>query len=208
MTGGNRVAWVQTVQLLVHFQGNQLGPFPPAAVAEMLQLGTITAEAQVWHEGLPDWVPVNQFLAQHLPAPAASAPALTPLPPVADDGPSESAVVIKALVSGFVVALLAGAIFGAIEAKLGDASRGARRLTGWLLAGLGWVVGFTVSRVSRGYDSWLLVGGAAVCALAGLVLSVFVAGFMAGEGGGPTLLSMGLQIVVGTLIAGYVAKAD
>lgn len=196
------------MQLLVHFQGNQLGPFPPAAVAEMLQLGTITAEAQVWHEGLPDWMPVNQFLAQHPSAPTPSAPALTPLPPVADDGPSESAVVFRALISGFVVALIAGAIFGAIEAMLGDASRGARRLTGWLLAGLGWVVGFTVSRVSRGYDSWLLVGGAAVCALAGLVLSVFVAGFMAGEGGGPTLLSMGLQIVVGTLIAGYVAKAD
>lgn len=196
------------MQLLVHFQGNQIGPFPPAAVAEMLRLGTITAEAMVWHEGMPDWVPVNQFLAQHAPAPAPAAPALTPLPPVSDDGPSESAVVIKALVAGLIVALIAGAIFGAIEAKLGDASRGARRLTGWLLAGLGWVVGFTVSRVSRGYDSWVLVGGAAFAALIGLVLSVFVAGAMAGEGGGPTLFSLGLQITVGTLIAGYVAKAD
>lgn len=204
MTGRKRIAWVQTVQLLVHFQGNQLGPFPPAAVAEMLQLGTITAEAQVWHEGLPDWMPVNQFLAQHPPAPAVSAPALTPLPPVTDDGPSESAVVVKALVSGFVVALIAGAIFGAIEAKLGDASRGARRLIGVLLAVFSWVVGFTVSRVSRGCDSWVLVGGAAVCALVGLVLSVF----MAGEGGGPTLFSIGLQIVIGTLVAGYVAKVD
>lgn len=115
---------------------------------------------------------------------------------------------IQALVADLIVALIAGAIFGAIEAKLGDTSRGARRLTGWLLAGLGWVVGFTVSRVSRGCESWVLVGGAAFAALIGLVLSVFVAGAMAGEGGGPTLFSMGLQITVGTLIAGYVAKAD
>jgi hypothetical protein len=194
------------MQLHVHHQGNQIGPFTPEAVAEMVRLGTLGPDASVWHEGLPDWVPVNEFL-QQLPAPAAPAAVATPAAAANADGPSELSVVLKALACGLVVALVAGVIFGVIEAKLGDATRGARRILGWLLAGLGWLVGFTVSRVSRGYDSWLLVGGAAASALVGLLFSVWVAGAVGGDGG-PTVFGSIFQIVIGTAIAGYVAKAD
>ncbi len=76
-----------------------------------------------------------------------------------------------------------------------------------MLVGLGWLVGFTVSRVSRGYDSWLLVGGAAASALVGLLLSVWVAGAIGGEGS-PSVFGSILQIVVGTVVAGWIAKAD
>ncbi len=194
------------MQLHVHHQGSQIGPFTPEAVAEMVRLGTLGPDASVWHEGLPDWVPVNEFL-QQLPAPAAPAAVATPVVAANTDGPSELSVVLKALACGLVVALVAGVIFGVIEAKLGDATRGARRILGWLLAGLGWLVGFTVSRVSRGYDSWLLVGGAAASALVGLLFSVWVAGAVGGDGG-PTVYGSIIQIVIGTAIAGYVAKAD
>lgn len=194
------------MQLHVHHQGNQIGPFTPEAVAEMVRLGTLGPDANVWHEGLPDWVPVNEFL-QQLPAPIAPAAVAAPVAAANADGPSELSVVLKALACGLVVALVAGVIFGVIEAKLGDATRGARRILGWLLAGLGWLVGFTVSRVSRGYDSWLLVGGAAASALVGLLLSVWVAGAVGGDGG-PTVYGSIIQIVIGTAIAGYVAKAD
>ncbi len=194
------------MQLHVHHQGNQIGPFAPEAVAEMVRLGTLGPDASVWHEGLPDWVPVNEFL-QQLPAPAAPAAVVAPVAAANSDGPSELSVVLKALACGLVVALVAGVIFGVIEAKLGDATRGARRILGWLLAGLGWLVGFTVSRVSRGYDSWLLVGGAAASALVGLLFSVWVAGAVGGDGG-PTVFGSIIQIVIGTAIAGYVAKAD
>jgi hypothetical protein len=194
------------MQLHVHHQGNQIGPFTPEAVAEMVRLRTLGPDANVWHEGLPDWVPVNEFL-QQLPAPAAPAAVSAPVAAANADGPSELSVVLKALACGLVVALVAGVIFGVIEAKLGDATRGARRILGWLLVGLGWLVGFTVSRVSRGYDSWLLVGGAAASALVGLLFSVWVAGAVGGDGG-PTVYGSIIQIVIGTAIAGYVAKAD
>lgn len=194
------------MQLHVHHQGNQIGPFTPEAVAEMFRLGTLGPDANVWHEGLPDWVPVNEFLQQR-PAPAAPVVVATPAAAANTDGPSELSVVLKALACGLVVALVAGVLFGVIEAKLGDATRGARRILGWLLAGLGWLVGFTVSRVSRGYDSWLLVGGAAASALVGLLLSVWVAGAVGGDGG-PTVFGSIIQIVIGTAIAGWVAKAD
>ena len=194
------------MRLHVHHQGNQIGPFTPESVAEMVRLGTLGPDANVWHEGLPDWVPVNEFL-QQLPAPAAPAAVAAPAAAANADGPSELSVVLKALACGLVVALVAGVIFGVIEAKLGDATRGARRILGWLLAGLGWLVGFTVSRVSRGYDSWVLVGGAAASALVGLLFSVWVAGAAGGDGG-PTVLGSIIQIAIGTAIAGYVAKAD
>ena len=194
------------MRIHVHHQGTQIGPFTREAVAEMVRLGTLGPDANVWHEGLPDWIPAGQFV-QQLPPESAATSTSRPAPAPDSAEPSEMNVVLKALACGFIVALIAGIVFGVIEAKLGDATRGTRRVLGWLLAGLGWLVGFTVSRVSRGYDSWLLVGGAAASALVGLLLSVWVAGAIGGEGG-PSVFGSILQIVVGTIVAGWVAKAD
>lgn len=205
LTGLPPLGLPRTVQVHVHQQGNQIGPFTAEAVAEMVRLGTLGPDANVWHEGLADWIPVNQFLAQLPPPPPPAEPVMATT--VSMEGPSELGVVLRALVCGLVVALVAGVLFGVIEAKLGDATRGARRILGWLLAGLGWLVGFTVSRVSRGYDSWLLAGGAAAAALAGLLLSVWVAGTVGGDGG-PTVFGSVIQIIIGTAIAGWVAKSD
>ncbi len=117
------------MQIHVHHQGAQIGPFTREAVAEMVRLGTLGPDANVWHEGLPDWIPAGQFL-QQLPPESAATSTSRPAPAPDSEEPSEMNVVLKALACGFIVALIAGIVFGVIEARLGDATRGARRVLG------------------------------------------------------------------------------
>jgi hypothetical protein len=62
----------------VFFEEKQSGPFPLRAVREMMGAGSLNASASVWHEGMPDWQPIEQYLAAH-PEPAR-VPVARPLP--------------------------------------------------------------------------------------------------------------------------------
>lgn len=44
--------------------GAQSGPYSLADVRNMLQRGQITADYLAWHEGMPDWAPVMDVMAE------------------------------------------------------------------------------------------------------------------------------------------------
>jgi membrane associated rhomboid family serine protease len=41
--------------------GNQTGPFPPASIQGMLELGAIPSSAYFWREDMPDWRPISEL---------------------------------------------------------------------------------------------------------------------------------------------------
>jgi len=71
------------MDLYLHHQGQQLGPYPLQTVQEMLRQGDASASDLVWGEGMPEWMPLSAFLAQNpsgTAAPASAAP-IQPVPP-------------------------------------------------------------------------------------------------------------------------------
>ena len=48
-------------QVLVHDGGTQAGPFPVSQVLGMLDLGSLSAEAVFWREGMEDWRSVQEL---------------------------------------------------------------------------------------------------------------------------------------------------
>lgn len=47
----------------VHSAGQQLGPFSPATIEEMLKDGTFSTDCQVWTEGMDSWQPASVALS-------------------------------------------------------------------------------------------------------------------------------------------------
>lgn len=72
------------MQIFLHKNGQQLGPFSEAKVAEMLKAGQVGATDPAWSEGMEKWTPLSTFpqfqsAACGLPPLPVSAPALPPL---------------------------------------------------------------------------------------------------------------------------------
>ena len=52
-----------TMQIFILQDNQQTGPFDETAVHQMVATGTVPRTALAWHEGLADWVPLNEILA-------------------------------------------------------------------------------------------------------------------------------------------------
>ena len=51
------------MEIYIKRDEEQFGPFTLEQVEESLQNGSLIEGDIAWHEGLPDWVPVNKILA-------------------------------------------------------------------------------------------------------------------------------------------------
>jgi hypothetical protein len=146
------------MEIHVHHNGQQLGPFPKESLIEMARLGSFPNDALVWHDGATDWYPLGDFMKAH--APAAPQPAAQPLVTYTkkNDEPSGSMCVVKGIAAGFGVAVVGGGAW--LAASL---AAGFRIPFVGILLGLG--VGFATSKASRGEGSVLLPVSAVVWTL-------------------------------------------
>ncbi len=159
----------------VFHEEKQLGPFPVAAVRDILSSGGLTSTAMVWQEGMADWQPIDAFLAAH---PAATASPAKPVVRTAQPrpGPDYSAVltagkekepsdisrVLRSILAGGVAALVGGGVWVAI-------ALGAGVQIGWLAWGVGALCGWAVSHFGRGHGVvFQLI--AVACSLGGIAL--------------------------------------
>jgi len=134
------------MQIYVHRDGQQLGPFGEAEIKEQLALGHISGNDLVWWEGQPGWVTLDQSSLAGLLAPASSAvvpaaanqPVGVPITPIAPE--RVSSLAIGSLVSGivtlfvgitFIVAIILGHM-GLAEIKRNPGMKG----RGMAIAGL------------------------------------------------------------------------
>lgn len=138
-----------TMEIHVFVNNQQLGPYPKETVIQMAGLGSLPADASVWHDGASDWYPLSEFLSKNGGV-AASVAAAGPergeresvLVPRMDEGPSPAAYVVRGVAAGFGTAVVAGGIWLAFSIWTGI----------WLgLIGLlvGWLVGKATSVASR-----------------------------------------------------------
>lgn len=51
--------------------GRESGPFTPEQLPSMLDSGMLCLTDSVWHQDLPSWIPVHQFLNVRPPVPEA-----------------------------------------------------------------------------------------------------------------------------------------
>ena len=141
-----------TMEIHVFANNQQMGPYPKETVIQMAGLGSLPADASVWHDGAGDWYPLSEFLAKNggvaVAAPAAeAAPELERQEREAlrvrrDEDPSPRAYVVRGVAAGFGTAVVAGGIWLAFSIWTGI----------WLgLIGLlvGWLVGKATSVASR-----------------------------------------------------------
>lgn len=142
----------------VFANNQQMGPFNKEAVLEMAAMGSIPADASVWHDGAPDWYPLAEFLSAHggggavqsvVPSAGADpAPATVPArrgsvgEGVRDDGPSPTAFVVRGVAAGFGTAVLGGAAWLAFSMFTGF-------WIGYIGILVGWLVGKATSAASR-----------------------------------------------------------
>jgi uncharacterized membrane protein len=99
-----------SMQIYIHRNNEQLGPFTEAEVRAQLAAGTISPQDNVWWQGQPGWIPLAQ---SSLMAPAT--PGLTPPPAQVGFAPQPtSKLAIWALVCG-CLSLLCG-LFASIPA--------------------------------------------------------------------------------------------
>jgi uncharacterized RDD family membrane protein YckC len=61
------------MQILVHKNGNQLGPFTMDQLRQGLSDGSFAASDLAWHEGLPSWVSLASLVPGIAPVPVAAA---------------------------------------------------------------------------------------------------------------------------------------
>jgi hypothetical protein len=160
------------MQISVYNNGQQLGPFPLAAIHNMIRLGSLPNEAMVWYEGAADWIPLPDFLQQYpLPAPpaAAAAPARMSTQQMlsASQAPSgggqlsDGARLVRATIAGGVAALIGGGVWAGIAIATGGFE------IGYVAWGVGLLCGFAVSKLGRGHGTIFQVM-AVVCSLVGI----------------------------------------
>lgn len=140
-----------TMEIHVFANNQQMGPYPKDTVIQMAGLGSLPADASVWHDRAGEWYPLSEFLAKNGGA-AVAAPAAAAGPErqerevvqvsMRDEGPSPTAYVVRGVAAGFGTAVVAGGIWLAFSIWTGI----------WLgLIGLlvGWLVGTATSVASR-----------------------------------------------------------
>ena len=104
------------MQIYIHRNNEQLGPFTEAEVKAQLAAGTISPQDHVWWQGQEGWIPLAQSSLMTTPAPAVPGAPVAPTAastPVAAAGKT-SQLAIWALVCG-CLSLLCG-IFASIPA--------------------------------------------------------------------------------------------
>src|SRR6478752_3968098 len=86
----------QAMEIYVAKSGKESGPFTKEQLASMLESDMVAKGDLVWHEGLPEWIPVHQFLGVRPPVPAAIPddfePALVPVYSSQSSPPNPSGV--------------------------------------------------------------------------------------------------------------------
>ncbi|MEP6699239.1 MAG: DUF4339 domain-containing protein, partial [Verrucomicrobiota bacterium] len=64
---------------IIHCSGQQIGPFPPETVYELLDNGQITGDDLAWVEPMPEWLPLSELLPQEESQPSAAPVPVAPL---------------------------------------------------------------------------------------------------------------------------------
>ena len=104
--------------IFLHLNGEQVGPYQPAQLRQMLSEGKITSETPAWHQGLNAWSTAWVVLAS-FPV-EGSVPGMPPPPPPAPAKKGMSGLVIALIVGAglfiglFVLSCLAGIALGPI----------------------------------------------------------------------------------------------
>jgi hypothetical protein len=180
----------QDQALHVFFEEKQTGPFPVEAVRQMLQVGSLNSSALVWHEGMTDWQPIEDYLA----APAAAIRVESPIRAVpVETAPAQPQPVRATVAATTGIETVASSRkraygepnlqMGALGAVLG----GLVGMTIWFVMlkclnveigliawGVGGLVGFGCRVLGGGYSrqlGWI----AALCALVAIVGGEFLA---------------------------------
>ena len=106
------------MQIYVHKNNQQLGPFSEAEIKAQLSAGTLTLADPVWWEGQASWVPLGQSLFAASLTPGVPPPVPPPRPGISPvmppAGDRTSGMAIASLVCG-IASILCG-IFTAIPA--------------------------------------------------------------------------------------------
>jgi uncharacterized membrane protein len=136
------------MQIYVHRDNKQLGPFSETELQELINAGSISLQDPVWWQGQADWVPLAQTsLAAKLTAPALGAAA--PPPPAVSAGGETSKLALWSMICGigaffcgiaFLPAIILGHM-GRAEIKKNPSLKG----SGMALAGL--ILGYLYSVV-------------------------------------------------------------
>ena len=59
------------MQIFLNLDGQQEGPYSLEQLQAWVQSGKLAPETPAWHDGLPNWMPVNELVAMVTPAPVA-----------------------------------------------------------------------------------------------------------------------------------------
>ncbi|MEI8309299.1 MAG: DUF4339 domain-containing protein [Verrucomicrobiota bacterium] len=62
------------MQIHIHKNGQQPGPFPESRIAEMLKSGEAAESDLAWSEGMESWKPLSSFAQFHPPLSGHPAP--------------------------------------------------------------------------------------------------------------------------------------
>lgn len=166
------------MNLYVYDQGQQVGPFPAESVQEMLRVGSISADAQVWHEGAPEWTPAATFFGTTAAAPAVTAPAHPAARAMARaaaasgsgaDVPSEGTLFVRALAAGGGVAVLLGALWAGLQV-ITEMNLQLPLIIGSAIA---YLCGWTVLKVSRECTGWTWISLAIGAAVLAWIVGIF-----------------------------------
>lgn len=141
------------MEIHVFANNQQMGPYPKETVIQMAGLGSLPADASVWHDGAADWYPLSEFLVKNGGVAAATPAVSAPAEPVmaqretfrsgaGDDGPSPTACIVRGVAAGFGTAVVAGGIWLAFSIFTGV-------WLGLIGMGVGWLVGKATSAASR-----------------------------------------------------------
>ena len=139
-----------TMDIHIFANNQQMGPFSKETVLQMASIGSLPADASVWHDGAADWYPLAKFVAAHgSPAPAPQAVEAAPmqtaaavLPGSSLEGPSPTTCVLRGIAAGFGTAVLCGAAWVALSIATGV-------WIGYIGLLVGWLVGKATSAASR-----------------------------------------------------------
>jgi hypothetical protein len=152
------------MEIHVFANSQQMGPFPLDSVIDMARMGSLPAEAMVWHEGATDWYPLSRLLAERAPGvvlgagaapvevaePARpSSPAFNPPQVSPKELPSTTGYVVRGVAAGFGVAVAGGLLWFGISVAAGF------RIPFVGLA-VGWGVGRVTAWASRNESSLVL----------------------------------------------------
>jgi len=145
------------MQIYIHHNGQQAGPFALEDVRAQLAAGTIQPTDMAWYQGAPEWRPIHA-----IPEIVSDTPPPVPgyVPPAAGM-PQTSGLAITSMVLGILSFLTVG--LTAIPAVIcGHISRASIKKSAGALAG----DGFALAGLILGYLGFAVIGGAVLAGIA------------------------------------------